>query len=110
MAVYPDLRQGIDSSESRIGGRTVDRASNGSVKVRSFFTSEKKAFKVLHNFMTPAQKAQIEAFYVANQNISFTFVWIPDGATYTCIFDETNPTYNVTHGGYWNIEVFLLQL
>ena len=107
MNTYPALRQGVDSTETRLGGRVLDRATNGKARVRSFFTTEKKLFKVVHQFMTSTQKAQIESFYTVNQNLEFLFLWIPDNTVYTCVFDATDPVYTQAHGGYWNIDVFL---
>ena len=111
MNTYPtEIRQSIDSIETRLGGRVLDRATNGSTRARSLFSAEKKAFKVVHQFKTLAQKTSIEAFYITNQNVSFLFLWVADGQTYTCIFDATDPIFTLTHGGFWNIEVYLAQV
>jgi|GEM_PF-1783198 len=110
MSTYPALRQSIESTETRISGRVLDRASNGSARSRSFFTTEKKTFKVMHTFITSAQKTELEDFYIANQNVSFQFLFIPDNTVYTCIYDAVDPVYTASLGGYWNAEIYLAQV
>lgn len=109
MSNYPAYKQSDDSAEQRLSGREVDRATNGAPKVRSFFTAEKKQFKVEHPYVTTAEKVAFEAFYTANALVTFSFVWKGDGATYTCLFDADAPVYRPLTPGYWAITATLVQ-
>lgn len=107
---YPAIAQSYDSKENRLTGRQLDRASNGTLHVRSFFTSQKKTFNIIHQLVTDDDKATIEAFYAANALNSFTFVWLADGASYTCMFSEEDPVYEPAALGLWNITTSLVQV
>ena len=107
---YPTLQQNLNSKESQLQGRQVDRASNGVVKVRSMFTVSKKVFDLYHQALTTAQKTTLETFYAANLFNSFAFVWNADGATYTVFFGEGDLNFMPVYGaGYWNCNVQLVQ-
>ena len=106
---YPTLVQSYDSKEKRIGGRQLDRATNGTPKVRSFFSAEKKAWTLVHPDITAAEKATFEAFYSANSLTSFTFTWAADATSYTVLFDANEPTYTPRPGNRWTITVDLVQ-
>ena len=106
---YPSLKQSRESKEKRVGGRQLDRASNGTPKVRSFFSTEKKAWTLVHPDITAAEKATFEAFYSANSLTSFSFTWLADGVSYTVLFDATEPSYQPRPGNRWTITVDLVQ-
>lgn len=109
--IYPTYGQSVESDETTLWGRQIDRATNGSVKSRSFYTGAKKTFKVVHEFLTNTQKLAIESFYTDNQNESFEFTWIASGVTYpTCMFDAQDPTFKALQGGYWRVETYLVEV
>lgn len=110
MSTYPTLGQSKDSTETRISGITIDRATNGLTRGRSFFTSDKKTFTVVHSTITTAQKTTLEAFYNTNKNNSFIFLWVADGFTYTCIFAEDAIQFSIITKGYWDATVSLAQV
>jgi hypothetical protein len=109
MNTYPVLKQARESKEAGSTGRQIDRASNGAVKARSFYTSVKKTFNLVHPGIADADKAAHQAFEAANRNIPFLFVWDADGATYTCLFGEGAPSYVPIAGGRWDIAVQLVE-
>ena len=106
---YPVMAQDYQSKEVRLNGRQVVRATNGSVKVRSFYTTEKKTFTIVHPNITDAEKATFEAFYAANLLNSFAFTWAADGVTYTCLFGAQDPQYKPVNFGFWTITVDMVQ-
>jgi len=96
------------SEETLLDDLQVDRASNGSPKVRSFYTAPKKAFSVVHEGMTSAERATLLAFYSANRLSSFSFVWVADGVTYTCLFSAP-PKSVITSGLHWTVTTQLIE-
>lgn len=106
---YPVMDQDYNSDEVRLNGRQLDRASNGAPRIRQFFTTEKKTFRIVHPNITAAEKATFEAFYTANLLNSFAFVWDADGVSYTVYFGEKDPVYKPIEGGTWTLTVELVQ-
>ena len=106
---YPTTSQTTNSKELRLTGRQLDRASNGTPKVRSFYTADKKEFAVAHEYITTAEKQTLEAFIAANAANSFDFAWAADGTTYTCLLAAQAPEYTAHPGGYWSVMVYLVQ-
>ena len=110
MSTYPSLGQSKNSTEERISGISVDRATNGSIRARSYFTSIKKVFSVEHSVITTAQKLALESFYDSNKNNSFDFLWVLDNTTYVCIFTEEALQFSIITNGYWDAKVSLAQV
>ena len=106
---YPTLPQSDQSQETRLTGRQLDRASNGTPKVRSFYTADKKEFAPVHEYISNAEKQAPEAFIAANANNSFDFVWAGDGVTSTCLLSDKSPQYTPHSGSYWTVTVYLVQ-
>lgn len=110
MATYPTFTDAPSrsSKERWLDDLQVDRATNGTPKVRALYTTPKRAFTVVHEFVSAAEKATLEAFYLANRLLTISFVWAADGQTYTCNF-AAPPQPEVAPGGRWNITVELIQ-
>lgn len=110
MAAYPTFAcgQSLGSTETILDDIVVDRASNGVPRLRAFYTATKKQFSVLHERITPAEKATLDAFYQTNRLLSFTFVWAGDGVTYTCRFTAP-PTRNPIEGVFWEATCEMIQ-
>lgn len=111
MAAYPTFAcgQSYGSTETIVDEIQVDRATNGGVRIRSFYTSTLKAFSVKHAMATPAEKAALDAFYATNRLISFDFLWKGDNTTYTCQF-ASPPVRQPVEGVYWEISCELVQV
>ena len=107
---YPTLDTSYGSAEKVLAGRQIDRATNGAPKARVLFSAQKKVFNLVHPEITIAERATFDAFYAANQTNSFSFVWLGDGATYTCIFGEDEPQYIKVPVNRWTITVQLVQV
>jgi hypothetical protein len=109
MNTYPVLKQALESQESGSTGRQVDRATNGTPRVRSFYTSNKKTITVVHPGISNADKLTLQAFVAANALVPFLFAWGADGVTYTCLFGAEEPRYTRVAGGRWDITVQLVE-
>lgn len=109
MDTYPSTPQTTNSAEVRVSGREMDRATNGTPRVRSFFTAQKKEFTVVHEYISIAEKQAIEAFLAAHETSLFYFKWLGDGQTYTCLLGPTDPQYMPHSGLYWSVTVHLVQ-
>jgi hypothetical protein len=98
-----------DSKEKRMTGRQVDRATNGVAKVRKLYSAQKKTFSIVHQGLTSAEKTTLEAFFTANELVTFTFVWAGDSVTYTCLFSD-DIEYAPSPGLRWNATVMMVQV
>ena len=107
---YPALPQALASDEVRPSGRQLDRATNGAPRVRNLNDRERRAFTIVHPGISNAEKESVEAFYVANANNSFSFVWNGDGVSYTVIFGAELPAYKSMAGGWWDVTVQMVEL
>jgi len=96
------------SAEDLLDDLQVDRASNGKPRVRSLYTAPKKAWTVVHEGMTSAERATLLAYYAANRLLSFDFVWAADGVTYTCLF-AAPPKSVITSGLHWTVTTQLIE-
>ena len=108
MAAYPTLPWGRNNTKiSREGGFQPVRATNGALKVRKLYSTEKKQWDIEH-WLTDAQKATLETFYQANKVLNITVTTPDDGATYTARF-ATAPTYTA-QVSYWVTTVKLMEV
>lgn len=108
MNTYPSLPQALDSEMYLIDDQTLDRAANGTGRVRAFFTAEKHGFRLSHKMITAAEKASLLAFYHANRVTPFYFVWADDGVTYTVVFKSAMPSIKPAgNGAVYNATVVL---
>lgn len=102
---YPNYPQGSRSSIATLDGLTLDRASNGSVRGRSLWSSSKRLFSVEH-VLTATDLDALRTFYDANKTTAFDFVWAGNGETYSVVFRGMS---NAAHlgGGYWRVSAEL---
>jgi hypothetical protein len=97
MSAYPAYRQLRDSTATVAGGHTTARATNGALRVQRLFDTDKADFEV-HHVLSPAQWAELVAFYNANRDLDVTFRWAGDGQTYTVRFTAPpQPTRRLNH-------------
>lgn len=106
MSAFPTLAYNpeLSSDEEVLDDLQVFRASNGKARVHAFFTAPKKRFSIVWDSLTATDKGTIQTFYAANRLLTFTFTWVGDGVTYTCIFSGA-PKYQVVAGGRWTVTV-----
>lgn len=87
MATYPAYRQHVTSVARKVDDIQIDRAGNGTARARAFFTVPKYVFEVIHPALTEAERAAIEAFYLANRLLPVDFASDFTGATHVCLMD-----------------------
>lgn len=109
MAAYPTLTLLNSSTPRRDAGLQPRRASNGRLRMRRLYTTEKMEFDLTH-WLTSAERDQLEAHYQANKDASFAFTWPTDGVMRTCMYGSA-PL--VTEGGgatKWLVSVKLMEV
>lgn len=68
MADYPDFPVLRDSTAKRRDGLQIDRAVNGSARGRQLWAAT-KATLVLKHVLSDAERATLDAFYLANRGL-----------------------------------------
>lgn len=91
MAAYPTLGTHESSRITVASGHEPARATNGSLKVRRLYSTEKTSFTLIHQ-VTEDQKTTLDAFYAANKDLDVTYTWPGTGASYTVRFVDA-PQY-----------------
>jgi hypothetical protein len=91
---YPAFRQLLASAPEWKDDLTLDRAVNGDVRGRSFYTHKRRVFTLSHA-LSLAEYAQLENFYDANRNNRVTMTWCQTGSQHVCLFDgpPSKPDY-----------------
>ena len=112
MAKYPTFvcGQEISSTFDPLDDLQVDRATNGAPRIRALYTTPKAVGNIVHASATDTEKRAMEAFYLANRLVSFTFVW--DGKpspSHTCYFSTPPPKYAALGGMRWKITVPMVE-
>ena len=101
MAAYPFTTFSAGSVAEIDDGRELVRATNGAVKVRVMYSSDKKRFTLNHRFGT-SDKTTLVNFYGTNSAITWTLVF--DGGTSTCVFARP-PQYRPQPGSIYLVTV-----
>lgn len=100
MATYPTFDQLATSTERFVDDLTLDRATNGAVKARAFYSTRKREWTIKH-LLTAAQltgTGSLLEFYDANRLSANSFVWQRDDTAYTFLFDGP-PQYEIARPG-----------
>ena len=86
MAAYPTFNvQRSSPGPARSSGHDPVRATNGALKVRRLYSTEKNDF-VIDHWLTDAEKATLETFYQVNKDLDVSYTSPEDSATYTVRF------------------------
>ncbi|MCE2918279.1 MAG: hypothetical protein LW768_22410 [Rubrivivax sp.] len=64
----------VESTLQRLSGAQSARSTNGLLKTRVLFASDKYEFVLVH-WLTSAQRAELETHYSGNRLNSFNFTW-----------------------------------
>jgi hypothetical protein len=109
MAAYPTLPTSYQSDPKPIKSLTIDRAEDGTARVRSYFASDKVTFSIKHETLSSSQKATLDAFYAANRLLTFDYTSPADSVTRTCVF-ASPIAYTRQPGDYWDATVEMEQV
>lgn len=85
---YPAFKQRVTSKPSSMDGGKIDRAADGSLRVRWTWDKRRRVFSVEH-ILTLEQFQELLSFYDLHRgaDAEFDFEWRGEGQTYRCIFD-----------------------
>lgn len=87
MATYPSYTQHVTCRAIEIGGVELDRAGNGAVRGRSFWTVTTYEFDIIHPVLLLAERDALRALYLANRLLNVDFYSDETRATHSCLFD-----------------------
>lgn len=87
MASYPTLLTTQASSYSTESGIATQRATNGTLRARTFFPGDKRNFD-LHHFLSAAERDALLTFYAANRLLDVDYTDPSTGTTHTVRFAE----------------------
>jgi hypothetical protein len=104
---YPSLPLTRNSTAERAGGFEPVRATNGLLKVRRLYSTEKTIFRLEH-ILNDTQKNTLETAYTTNRTLNLTFTWPLDGVSYTVRFADA-PQYR-KQGPIWFANVTIMQV
>lgn len=109
MADYPTYSQEAGSSEGVRDDVAISYARSGAVKARLLQSASKRTFRVVHKYLTDAQKASLITFlFTTKRNLTFTFAWNSSpGTTYTVVLANQGPLQFQSNGVYWETTVQL---
>mgnify|MGYP000872903109 CR=1 FL=1 len=107
-SAYPTFGQDISSRKILVDDIQKERATNGLLKLRSFFDEPVAEFIVVHT-LTITQKLQLEAFYTNQRMREFNFVWNMDSSTHLCMFTAV-PEFSLIGGTFYTATVNLAEV
>lgn len=109
---YPTLPIAYGVTERFTTDRKLERASNGTLRGRVFYTTKKRTFKIQHPALTPAQLATFDAFYDSNLSSTFTFTYTNDGIVFTdyTVAFSADPVRTPLDGGRVNVDLELTEV
>jgi hypothetical protein len=98
MNTYPTLKTSFGSDPvATDGGVFIDRAEDGTARVRSYWATTNAKITLTHTGISAADQTILDAFYLANRLLAFTYVSPIDSVSRTCLFAGP-PTYKLGEG------------
>lgn len=85
MATYPTLPTSYGSDPAPANSLVIDRAEDGTGRARSF-GADKAKYKVVHPWLSAADKSALDAFYAANRLLAFNYTSPADDTLRSCLF------------------------
>lgn len=107
---YPSMQVDYDSTMSYTDALQTERATNGGLRGRSFWSAPKRTFRLVHKSITLAQHATLMTFYGTYRATSFSFTWAHDGASYSVGFTDVPKIKKTLHDGKLDVEVELAEV
>jgi hypothetical protein len=101
---YPTVGLLDESAVQIEGGFNPARATNGALRVRKLWPTDKRRFALVH-MLTKAEFDSLQAYYDANALGQFNFTWPPTGQVHGCRF--VAPPQPVTVGQHRRVTVTL---
>lgn len=107
MATFPTFMHLRTGNVERDSGTQTARATNGRLRQRTLYPSDKADFQLVL-WCNGAEKAALDAFYAANRLADITYTDPADSAVYTVRF--ASPPLPVDMTPWWEIRVRLRQV
>jgi hypothetical protein len=107
---YPVLATSTGSKQQPIEDLVVDVWPNGAARGRSYFTSGRYAWDLVHGVISDADRQTLQTFYVANRLLMFDYVSPWDGVTYHNVGFVKPPEYVRLPGLWWTVKTSLRQM
>ena len=101
MAAYPTYGQTSQSREAREDGMQWERASNGALRGRAMWPSDKLTLRIEH-VVDRADADALLVFYRTNRLAAVDVVWDGDGQTYAMHFARP-PEVQPAGGLVWRV-------
>lgn len=98
-AVFPTLPIASSSKKETLDDIQVDRATDGTLRGRSFWAATKKRIKVDLSLLTAAQMTTLDTFYNTNRLLPIDLLWPHDGVTYTNLWFVGPPSETKRYNG-----------
>ena len=102
---YPVLITQESSRKEVADGRVMLRATNGALKTRRLFTSDKASFDLSH-FVDTTDKDALLSYYSSNKDADFDYVWPADKSSYVVRFASA-PQVDSVGSEWWTVKVRL---
>jgi hypothetical protein len=84
-ASYPINCIGFASALDYIDDLRMDRAIDGTGRARAFFTQPKQVWRVIHPYLTEAERATLWQFYLTNRRLPIQFQPLKDSPPISAI-------------------------
>jgi hypothetical protein len=107
VANYPGFLTLADSTATADSGIEPVRATNGTLKLRRLWATDKGEFEIGH-VLASADKATLDGFYTTNKDLDITYRWPSTGATFTVRF--VAPPRYTPRGAYFEARVRLMEV
>lgn len=107
MANYPTLITKYSKHHEPIGKVVIDRAEDGTARARSF-SNLKYGYEFSHPMINNTDKLALEAFYVANRLLPFSYTSLLDAVVGDYLFSEIRFVWNP--GSLWIVNVKIEQV
>ena len=110
MAIFPTDINIATMEEETIRPVIKTSYQGGYEQTRARFTRKIKKFSLTFNFLTKAQKDEMETFIMDNQGISFTFVDPRDAVNYQVRHEADSIKFQFRHPFYYSTQISIKEV
>lgn len=104
MATYPTLSTAYGGDPDPISSISIDRSEDGQGRGRSFYTTDKSKFSIVHERLSSAEVSTLQTFYLTNKFLAFNYTSPADNVLRSCIFAKPI-SYKREYGNFWTATV-----
>jgi hypothetical protein len=107
MADYPVIPQVFGTTRVSDDGTIVEKADSGKPRLRSFYTSVRHTFNVIHD-VDGTDKDLVAAHYVTDQFLVFNFTFKADSTVHSCRYARAPLEEPIPGTDRWKVSVQLV--